>query len=183
MAMEVKSVELERQTTASNPNGTFGFSVLGGSGTKFPAVVCEIDAGGPADLCGKIRVGDRLVSLNGEELDNLTPNELVQRIRSAPSPSSFVLGEDEGVREQVLSLLKKQEKRAQARQQRAQQQQQVHKGVPPVLGKEEKDKRKKIIEIEPPVNRAGGGDVIVQPLWNASAKLQHFKAFGCWRAN
>ena len=56
MAMEVKSVELERQTTASNPNGTFGFSVLGGSGTKFPAVVCEIDAGGPADLCGKARV-------------------------------------------------------------------------------------------------------------------------------
>ena len=56
MAMEVKSVELDRQTTASNPNGTFGFSVLGGSGTKFPAVVCEIDAGGPADLCGKARV-------------------------------------------------------------------------------------------------------------------------------
>ena len=56
MAVEMKSVKLERQTTASNPNGTFGFSVLGGSGTKFPAVVCEIDGGGPADLCGKARV-------------------------------------------------------------------------------------------------------------------------------
>lgn len=58
MAMEldlsIKLVELERQTTASNPNGTFGFSVLGGAGTKFPAVVCEIDTGGPADRCGKV---------------------------------------------------------------------------------------------------------------------------------
>ena len=60
MAMEldlsVKVVELERQTTASNPNGTFGFSVLGGAGTKFPPVVCEIDAGGPADRCGKVNL-------------------------------------------------------------------------------------------------------------------------------
>ena len=53
--MEGKVVELERQTTPSNPNGTFGFSVLGGAGTKFPAVVCEIDAGGPADRCGEAR--------------------------------------------------------------------------------------------------------------------------------
>ena len=51
--MEVKRVELERQTTPNNPNGTFGFSVLGGAGTKFPAVVCEVDVGGPADRCGK----------------------------------------------------------------------------------------------------------------------------------
>lgn len=49
-------MELERQATPSNPNGTFGFSVLGGAGTKFPAVVCEIDASGPADQCGKARI-------------------------------------------------------------------------------------------------------------------------------
>ena len=49
-------MELQRQTTVSNPNGTFGFSVLGGAGTKFPAVVCEVDTGGPADRCGKVRV-------------------------------------------------------------------------------------------------------------------------------
>ena len=47
-------MELERQTTATNPNGTFGFSILGGAGTKFPAVVCEVDTGGPADRCGKV---------------------------------------------------------------------------------------------------------------------------------
>ena len=57
--MEIKRVELERQTTASNPNGTFGFSVLGGARTKFPAVVCEVDAGGPADRCGKVSYGER----------------------------------------------------------------------------------------------------------------------------
>ena len=52
--MPEKVAELERQTTASNPNGTFGFSVLGGAGTKFPAVVCEVDRGGPADRSGKV---------------------------------------------------------------------------------------------------------------------------------
>ena len=53
-SMPEKVAELERQTTASNPNGTFGFSVLGGAGTKFPAVVCEVDRGGPADRSGKV---------------------------------------------------------------------------------------------------------------------------------
>jgi C-terminal processing protease CtpA/Prc len=164
--MEVKRVNLERQTTASNPNGTFGFSVLGGAGTKFPAVVCEVDASGPADRSSKIRVGDRLTVLNGEKLDSLTPNELVQRIRSAPSPSCFILSEDETVREQVLSLLRKQEKRAQARQQRAasQQQQQAQKKVSAssTPAREDREKKNKIIEVEPPVNRAGGDDIIVQ---------------------
>ena len=55
MSMEIKRVVLERQTTTNNPNGTFGFSVLGGAGTKFPAVVCEVDTGGPADRCQKVR--------------------------------------------------------------------------------------------------------------------------------
>lgn len=56
LAMEVKRVELDRRTSASNPSGTFGFSILGGAGTKFPALVCEIDAGGPADQCGKVNI-------------------------------------------------------------------------------------------------------------------------------
>jgi hypothetical protein len=98
---------------------------------------------------------------------------VVQRIRSAPSPSVFVLQEDEAVREQVFSLLRKQEKRAQARQQRAaasQQQQQVPKKVT-MTSMDDRERRKggkkekKVIEVEPSVNRAGG-DVIVKVVDN-----------------
>ena len=40
---------------------------------------------------------------------------MVQRIRTAPSPSTFVIGEDEALRQQVLALLRKQERRAAAK--------------------------------------------------------------------
>ena len=40
---------------------------------------------------------------------------VVQRIRTAPSPSEFVVGEDEPLRQQVLALLRKQERRAAAK--------------------------------------------------------------------
>ena len=40
---------------------------------------------------------------------------VVQRIRTAPSPSTFVIGEDEALRQQVLALLRKQERRAAAK--------------------------------------------------------------------
>ena len=49
-----KIVQLERAINASGQQGSFGFSILGGGGTKFPAVVCEVDQGGPADLTGKV---------------------------------------------------------------------------------------------------------------------------------
>ena len=44
---------------------------------------------------------------------------VVQRIRNAPSPSHFVLAEDEELRSKVLALLKKQERRAAIKQQKA----------------------------------------------------------------
>ena len=45
--MAVKEVVLCRTVTASG-SGSFGFTILGGHGSKFPAVVCEIDKDGPA---------------------------------------------------------------------------------------------------------------------------------------
>ncbi len=45
-----KTVQLERTSPDSEGQlGSFGFSILGGHGTKFPACVCEVDQGGPAD--------------------------------------------------------------------------------------------------------------------------------------
>ena len=52
---EDKVVELERTRDADGQLGTFGFSILGGYGTKFPACVCEVDRGGPADQTNKVQ--------------------------------------------------------------------------------------------------------------------------------
>ena len=52
-------MRLERAIGADGQQGSFGFSILGGAGTKFPAVVCEVDRQGPADLTEKVRVGVR----------------------------------------------------------------------------------------------------------------------------
>lgn len=47
-------VHLERSRDAEGHLGSFGLSILGGFGTKFPAVVCEVDPGGPADGTGLV---------------------------------------------------------------------------------------------------------------------------------
>ena len=47
--MSDKAVSLERTHT-----GSFGFSILGGKGMRFPAVICEVDPEGPADHSGKV---------------------------------------------------------------------------------------------------------------------------------
>lgn len=55
--MVEKVVMLERAIGADGQQGSFGFSILGGAGTKFPAVVCEVDPQGPADLTEKVKGG------------------------------------------------------------------------------------------------------------------------------
>ena len=52
--MSTKVVELERKTEPEGQLGSFGFSVLGGAGTKFPAVVCDVDSDGSARESGKV---------------------------------------------------------------------------------------------------------------------------------
>ena len=50
----MKRVELERTTDQDGQLGSFGFSILGGFGTKLPACVCEVDPGGPADITNQV---------------------------------------------------------------------------------------------------------------------------------
>jgi hypothetical protein len=57
--MTHKEVCLQRTVDVNGHHGSFGFSVLGGAGTKFPAVVCEVDSGGPAALSGKVSSAGR----------------------------------------------------------------------------------------------------------------------------
>ena len=51
--MTEKEVVLERAATTSG-KGSFGFSILGGAGSRLPAVVCEMDADGPAAFSGQV---------------------------------------------------------------------------------------------------------------------------------
>lgn len=44
-----KTIVLERTVCkGSGTLGSFGFSVMGGASAKLPAVVCSVEAGGPA---------------------------------------------------------------------------------------------------------------------------------------
>ena len=52
-----KTVELERAVSKSpQKTGSFGFSIMGGAKAKIPAIVCNIEEGGPADLSRKVSV-------------------------------------------------------------------------------------------------------------------------------
>ncbi|XP_064389105.1 PH and SEC7 domain-containing protein 1-like isoform X2 [Halichondria panicea] len=167
---EEYQVQLERPRDANGQLGSFGLSILGGYGTKFPAVVCEVDPGGPADRTNLVKVGDKLTNLNGEDLRELTPKDLVNKIRTAPSSSTFTLLKDEELRQQVIALLRKQERRAAIRKERASASGEGPGDGKPVkktsiggpLGQEERKKKimSKIIEVEPSVNVKGSGEIV-----------------------
>ncbi|XP_072102750.1 membrane-associated guanylate kinase, WW and PDZ domain-containing protein 2-like [Mobula birostris] len=75
--LEYYTVELER-----GPTG-FGFSVRGGSEYDMDLYVLGMIAGGPAMNSGKIRVGDQLVEINGEETLGLTHSRAIDLIKQA----------------------------------------------------------------------------------------------------
>lgn len=52
--MASKEVVLERAVATEGRQGSFGFTIHGGAGSKLPAVVCEIDADGPAAHSGQV---------------------------------------------------------------------------------------------------------------------------------
>ncbi|KAJ0177817.1 hypothetical protein K1T71_006690 [Dendrolimus kikuchii] len=74
--------------------GSLGFSIIGGTdhscvpfGGKEPGIfVSHIAPGGVAARSGKLRMGDRLVKVNGHELAGVTHREAVQRLLQ-PGPT------------------------------------------------------------------------------------------------
>lgn len=115
----VKVVALERAVNEKNQKlGSFGFSVLGGANSKLPAVVCNVETGGAADISNQVRVGDRLIKLNDEDVTELEPKDLVHRIRGAPTLSTFTLVEDELLRERVLNVIRRHEEKRREKERR-----------------------------------------------------------------
>uniref|UniRef100_A0A8C6UP64 Discs, large homolog 1 (Drosophila) n=1 Tax=Neogobius melanostomus TaxID=47308 RepID=A0A8C6UP64_9GOBI len=74
--MEPRKVVLQRGTTG------LGFNIVGGEDGE-GIFISFILAGGPADLCGELRKGDRLVSVNGVDLRGATHEQAAAALKNA----------------------------------------------------------------------------------------------------
>ena len=61
--------------------GRFGFNVKGGSDQKCPVLVSRVAPNTPADVA-KLREGDQLLQINGEDVSHMTHEQIVQLIRT-----------------------------------------------------------------------------------------------------
>lgn len=73
---EPRKVVLQRGATG------LGFNIVGGEDGE-GIFISFILAGGPADLCGELRKGDRLVSVNGVDLQNATHEQAAAALKNA----------------------------------------------------------------------------------------------------
>ncbi|XP_054623824.1 discs large homolog 1-like protein isoform X3 [Dunckerocampus dactyliophorus] len=74
--MEPRKVVLHRGATG------LGFNIVGGEDGE-GIFISFILAGGPADLCGELRKGDRLVSVNGVDLRSATHEQAAAALKNA----------------------------------------------------------------------------------------------------
>ncbi|XP_067330117.1 discs large homolog 1-like protein isoform X12 [Channa argus] len=73
---EPRKVVLHRGATG------LGFNIVGGEDGE-GIFISFILAGGPADLCGELRKGDRLISVNGVDLRNATHEQAAATLKNA----------------------------------------------------------------------------------------------------
>ncbi|XP_065912668.1 exchange factor for Arf-6-like isoform X2 [Dysidea avara] len=107
MSEQPRTVELTRAVEDSGRE-TFGFSVSGGGVGKLPVVVWEVTPGLPAALSASVNVGDVLLAVNDEQLDNMSQSEVVELITSSPQVSTFVFKSDEVIQAKVKRIKAKQ---------------------------------------------------------------------------
>ncbi|XP_077361866.1 discs large homolog 1-like protein isoform X1 [Festucalex cinctus] len=80
---EPRKVVLHRGTTG------LGFNIVGGEDGE-GIFISFILAGGPADLCGELRKGDRLVSVNGADLRSATHEQAAAALKNAGQTVTIV---------------------------------------------------------------------------------------------
>ena len=76
---QIKIVTLHRESTG------YGFSVVGGFGSPrgdLPIFVKSVFEGGVAARDGRLKRGDKLVAVNGENLDGLTHSEALALLKN-----------------------------------------------------------------------------------------------------
>ncbi|XP_038650247.1 inaD-like protein isoform X3 [Scyliorhinus canicula] len=77
----LRTVEITR-----GPNDALGISIAGGKGSPLgdvPIFIAMIQASGVAARTHKLKVGDRIVSINGQALDGLSHTEAVNLLKNA----------------------------------------------------------------------------------------------------
>ncbi|KAM4720013.1 tyrosine-protein phosphatase non-receptor type 13 isoform 2-T3 [Anableps anableps] len=95
---ELPSLEREITTVNLKKDAKYGlgFQVVGGesSGRTNPGtIVSSITPGGPADLNGHLKPGDRLISVNDINLDGFSHDETVNILQSAPDDVTLVVSQ------------------------------------------------------------------------------------------
>ncbi|XP_063074914.1 discs large homolog 1-like protein isoform X2 [Engraulis encrasicolus] len=83
ISREPRKVVLHRGSTG------LGFNIVGGEDGE-GIFISFILAGGPADLCGELRKGDRLVSVNGVDLRNATHEQAAAALKNAGQTVTIV---------------------------------------------------------------------------------------------
>ncbi|TRY89305.1 hypothetical protein DNTS_003474, partial [Danionella cerebrum] len=80
---EPRKIVLHRGTTG------LGFNIVGGEDGE-GIFISFILAGGPADLCGELRKGDRIVSVNGVDLRSATHEQAAAALKNAGQTVSII---------------------------------------------------------------------------------------------
>ncbi|CAG14726.1 unnamed protein product, partial [Tetraodon nigroviridis] len=80
---EPRRVVLQRGSTG------LGFNIVGGEDGE-GIFISFILAGGPADLCGELRKGDRILSVNGVDLSSATDEQAAAALKSAGQTVTIV---------------------------------------------------------------------------------------------
>ncbi|XP_056157054.1 tyrosine-protein phosphatase non-receptor type 4-like [Lampris incognitus] len=68
---------------SADEHGRFGFNVKGGSDQKMPVIVSRVTSGTAADLCvPRLNEGDQVVRINGQDILELTHDQVVSIIKN-----------------------------------------------------------------------------------------------------
>uniref|UniRef100_A0A671RWQ3 Disks large homolog 1 n=1 Tax=Sinocyclocheilus anshuiensis TaxID=1608454 RepID=A0A671RWQ3_9TELE len=81
--LEPRKIVLHRGTTG------LGFNIVGGEDGE-GIFISFILAGGPADLCGELRKGDRIISVNGVDLRSATHEQAAAALKNAGQTVTIV---------------------------------------------------------------------------------------------
>lgn len=89
----LRTVQLEHDLS-----GSLGISVAGGVGSPLgdvPVIIAHLNPDGPAARSGKLRVGDKILTINGRSTDGMAHAEAVQLLKSSNCVTLQVMqGED-----------------------------------------------------------------------------------------
>ncbi|CAG5133712.1 unnamed protein product, partial [Candidula unifasciata] len=88
----LRVVDLEQDAA-----GSFGISLAGGLNSPIgdaPVIIASLNPAGPAAISGKIRTGDKILSINGTSTEGMTHDQVISSLRASKKVTlSLVQGE------------------------------------------------------------------------------------------